>query len=998
MKKTYLIKYVFLLFFVLSSAAVFAQTGVISGKVLDETNQPLPGTTITIKGTQKSTATDANGTFRITGVPNGTVTLVISFIGYNQIEKIVNVAGNVSVNIALSPNAKDLNEVVVVGYGTQTKKDLVGAITTVSSKDFQKGTITSPAELIAGKIAGVTYTPNGGSPGSGGVIRIRQGASLTASNDPLIVIDGIPLSNNSIYGATSALSLINPDDIATFTVLKDAASTAIYGSRASNGVILITTKKGTAGTPEIDFSSTYSEAKLIKEESVLTAAQIRTFVHNYDAQNGTNASAYLGSANTNWQDQIFRVAPTSDNNITVSGATKHMPYRVSFGYLDANGVIQTDQFKRATGAVSLSPSFFNNTLKVELNLKGAETRTRFPNGGALGNAVQYDPTQPVKLAGSPWDGYYEWFNTPGVPSSGINPNTPHNPVGDLLDDHNTSSVERSFGNLRLDYAIPFLKGLHANYNFGFDVAKGEGTTYVLSNAAQDYSVPGGGNNTPYKNTTKNIVSEFYLEYNKDLKSIESTIKATAGYGYYNDLNTNYNYYNYNAEKDTIAGSKPTFPYDKPENTLISYYGRVDYTFNKKYILQGSIRTDGSSRFAPANRWSVFPGAAFTWRIKDEDFLKDSKAVSDLKLRLSYGVTGNQEGIGDYNYIPTYTLGQASTEYEFGNNFYNTYVPAAYNANLKWEQTASSNVGVDYGFLDGRITGSVDVYYRSTTDLLEYVPIPVGSNFSNYLTLNVGDETSKGVEASITAIPVQTKDINWSISFNATYQTSKITKLENNPLPSFAGFQVGGIGGGTGNNIQIQSVGYTPLTFYVYHQVYGSNGKPLEGVYEDVNHDGVINNSDLYHDHSALAPWIYGFSTQFTYKKWTLSTVLRANVGNYMYNNVASNFGVQKNIVSPVGNINNASTDIYNTNFVNNQYFSDYYVQNASFLKMDNLGLSYNAGHVISSHISLRVSANVQNVFIITKYTGLDPEIYNGIDNSFYPRPRTYTLGVNLGIK
>jgi TonB-linked SusC/RagA family outer membrane protein len=997
MKNTYLLKYVFLLLFIFSASALFAQTSVITGKVLDETNQPLPGATVTVKGTQNGSGTDANGNFRIAGV-SGTVTLQITFVGYVPAEKVVSASGNVTVNISLQPLSKNLNEVVVVGYGTQKRKDVVGAITTVSAKDFQRGEITSPEQLISGKIAGVTITSNGGSPGSGSVIRIRQGASLTASNDPLIIIDGIPLSSNGISGTASPLNLINPDDIETFTVLKDAASTAIYGSRASNGIIIITTKKGTSGKPQINASANFSIGTNPKYVSVLTADQIRAYVKNYDATNGTNVSSYLGKANTNWQDEIYQKAYTKDYNLSIAGAANKMPYRFSVGYMDANGIVKTDELQRTTIGVSLSPRLLHDDLKIDVNLKGSASQTRFANTAAIGNAIQYDPTQSVKLAGSPWDGYYEWFNTPGNPASGINPNTPHNPLGDLLDNHNMSSVYRSFGNVQFDYRLPFLHDLHFNYNFGYDISKGQGHTYVPANAAQDYNVTGGGANNPYLQKNNNIVSEFYISYNKELKSLKSNINAVAGTGYYNNQTDGYSFYQYNAAKDTISGSKPTFPKSVSEATLESYYGRLDYTFNEKYILQGSIRTDGSSKFSKANRWSIFPGAAFTWRIKDEDFLKTSSTLSDLKLRLSFGVTGNQEGIGYYGYIPTYSLGQSNSEYEFGNNFYNSYTPAPYNADVKWEQTASSNIGIDYGFFNGRLTGSIDAYYKSTTNLLEYVPIPVGSNFSNYLTINVGDMTSKGVEFSVTGVPVKTKDITWSVSFNATYQTSKITKLLQNSTPGFVGDATGGISGGTGNNIQIQSVGYTPFSFYVYKQVYGTNGKPLEGVYADLNKDGVINQADLYHDHSALPPYIYGFSTQFSYKKWTLSTVLRANVGNYMYNNVASNYGVQKNIVSPVVNVNNASTDIYNTGFVNNQYLSDYYIQNASFLKMDNLGLSYFAGNVFTKHLTLTVNANCQNVFTITKYKGIDPEIYSGIDNAFYPKPRTYTLGVNLGIK
>jgi TonB-linked SusC/RagA family outer membrane protein len=997
MRKIYMKQYLLICAFLMLSGISFAQTFSITGKVVDETNQPLPGAIITVKGSQNNGPTDVNGNFRLTGITNGTVTLSVAFIGYQTIDKTITVAGNTAVNFNMVPAEKGLNEVVIIGYGTQTRKDLTGAISTVSAKDFQQGNITSPEDLIAGKVAGVSITSNGGAPGAGSTVRIRQGASLNASNDPLYVIDGIPIGTSTISGVADPLSLINPNDIETFTVLKDAASTAIYGSRASNGVIIITTKKGVKGAPKIDFSSQYSIGKIIKDISVLSADQFRSYIKSYDATNGTNQSALLGTANTNWQNEIYQTAATSDNNISVTGSTKNMPYRVSVGYLDQTGILKTDELKRTTAAISLSPKFFHDDLKVDINVKGSVSNTRFANTGAIGAAISYDPTQPIYDKNSPWNGYHEWYNTPNNPSSGINPNAPHNPLGMLEDDHNTSTAYRSFGNAQFDYRFPFLHELHANLNLGYDIAKGNGNTYVPANAAQAYATPGGGANNPYASSYQNTVSEFYLNYNKDLKSIKSNINATAGYGFYNYLTTNYNYYSYNAAKDTVTGSKPTFAYDKPEHTLISYYARLIYTFNKKYILAGSVRDDASSRFAPANRNAVFPSVAFTWRISDENFLKNSPALSDLKLRVSYGVTGQQEGIANYSYLPTYGLGLSNSLYQFGNTFYNTYSPAAYNANLKWEQTAATNIGVDYGFLNNRITGSIDVYYKNTTNLLETVPVPVGSNFSNFLTINVGDMVSRGVEFSVSAIPVTTKDFNWTVSFNATYQTSTITRLLTSTTPGFVGNQITGISGGTGNTIQIQSVGYNPSAFYVYKQVYGANGKPLEGVYADLNGDGVINQQDLYHDHSAYPPFIYGFSTQFSYKKWTLSTVLRANVGNYMYNNIASANGTQQNLISS-GAINNASTDILNTGFVKGQYLSDYYIQNASFLKMDNLGLSYDVGQIFNNkNINLRVHANCQNVFTITKYTGVDPEIYSGVDNNFYPRPRTYTLGLNLGL-
>jgi TonB-linked SusC/RagA family outer membrane protein len=993
MKKTYLFKYVFLLLFVLSSVVAFAQTSVISGKVVDETNQSLPGATVVIVGTQKSAATDANGFYRITGVANGTVTVHVSFIGYEGTDKVVNVTGNVTVDLKLTPGSKSLNEVVVIGYGTQQRKDLTGAIATVSSKDFQEGQNTSPLQLIAGKVSGVSVVSNSGAPGAGSTVRIRQGSSLNATNDPLYVIDGVPIETSAtgISGVADPLSMINPDDIETFTILKDAASTAIYGSRASNGVIMITTKKGAKGAPKITFSTKFSVGTVAKDESVLSAAQLRSYVDAYDAANGTDKAALLGSANTNWQNEIYQKALTSDNNLTVSGTSGFLPYRVSVGYLDQDGILKTDNLKRSSAAISLTPKFLNNTLSVSLNLHGAMNDTRFANTGAIGSAIQFDPTQPVKVAGSPWDGYYEWYNTPNEPSSGLNPNTPRNPVGMLMDDHNTSKAYRSFGNLQLDYAVPFVDGLHANYNFGYDVAKGHGQTEIPTNAAQ--VADGLGSYAPYGNNYTNITSEFYLSYNKDIKSIKSNINAVAGTGYYNDLSTTFSYRALAANRDTLPGtSAPTNPVAIGENTLISYYGRLVYTFDDKYVLQGSIRTDGSSRFAPDKRWGVFPGAAFTWKINQEDFLKNSSTVSDLKFRASFGVTGQQSGIPDYSYIPYYVEGQSVGQYQFGNTYYNTYTPQAYLTTLTWEQTASTDMGFDYGFLNQRIYGSIDAYYKSTKNLLATVKIPTGSNFSTSVYTNVGNMVNRGLEFSIGGVLIKTKDVTWDINFNMAYQASKITNLNLSHDPNYIS-PIGGISGALGATAQVNAVGYEPASFYLQKQVYGPNGKPIEGVY--VSSNGV--NPDLDFEHPSLPKYIYGFSTDVRYKKWALATVLRANVGNYVYDNVSASLANQSNIITPVGNINNSPSTIYQSGFLtNNTYLSDFYLHNASFLKMDNLDLSYNAGHIFhDQHINLGITASVQNVFTISEYKGIDPEVLGGIDNNLYPRPRTYTLGINL---
>lgn len=988
MKKLYL-KLTLLLVFAFSALCVQAQTGSISGRVLDEAGLSLPGATVTAG--DKVVVTSVDGKYSITGLVNGSISLSIRFVGYQVLTQTITVNGATIFNTSLKPASTGLNEVVVIGYGTTQKKNLTGAISTVTSKDFQKGSITTPEQLIAGKVPGVSITSNGGAPGSGSVIRIRGGASLTASNDPLIVIDGVPLSNNSISGASNPLSLINPNDIETFTVLKDASATAIYGSRASNGVILITTKKGVAGTPTINFSTQLSAFKVGKQLDVLSPAQFRDYVN----ANGSPAQiAMLGNANTDWQKEIYQTSLGTDNNLSIAGTYKKIPFRVSGGYLRQVGVLVTDKLQRTTGAITINPKFFDNHLKVDVNLKGAMTESRFANQGAIGSAVSFDPTQPVYVKNN-FGNYFEWANTSADGSVVPNPNAPRNPIALLAQRSDNSQVKRSYGNAQFDYSMHFLPELHANLNLGYDISNGKGTTYVPAIAAQSFAVQ--GVNNQYQQNMTNKVAEFYLNYNKDLKGINSNINVTAGYGYYDFLTKIFYYPSFNANNVIVAGSEPAFAFDKPQTTLISYYGRAIYTLANKYILAGSLRTDGSSRFAPENRWGLFPSGAFTWRINQEDFLKDSKTVSDLKLRLSYGITGQQEGIPYYSYLPTYSLSVAAAKYQLGNTFYSMYAPGAYDKSIKWEQTATYNAGFDFGFFNNRINGSVDVYFKKTKDLLSNIPIPLGSNFSNTITTNVGNIENKGVEFALNGSIIRGTDFNWDAGFNFTYNNNKITNLTAVSNPSFPGVLTGGISGGTGNTVQINSVGYNTYSYYLYKQVYNSAGKPVEGVYEDLNGDNVINEKDLYRFQSAVPKYILGFSTQVSYKKWSLSTVLRANLGNYVYNNVKANIGVTRNLLNPAGFLGNVSNEIFKSGFDNNQYLSDYYVENGSFLRMDNVGLGYNAGKIFgpNKNISLRINANCQNVFIVTKYSGLDPEISSGIDNNFYPRPRTFVLGANI---
>jgi TonB-linked SusC/RagA family outer membrane protein len=987
MKFFYLIKSTLLLLIVLSTFAVNAQTSTLSGKVTDETGQGLPGASVQIKSLTRSTLTDVSGSFRLAELANGSYQVTVSYIGYASIVQNVNVSGSTIQNFSVKPDAQNLNEVVVIGYGTAEKKNLTGSITTVGAKDFQKGTVTTPEQLIQGKVAGVNVVSNGGAPGAGSVIRIRGGASLNASNDPLIVIDGVPLSGNSIGNAANPLNLINPNDIETFTVLKDANATAIYGSRASNGVVLITTKKGGSGAPVINFVTNNSIATVAKKVNVLSAGQLRSYVN----ANGTAAQiALMGNASTDWQDEIYQNAFTTDNNLSIAGAFHKVPYRISFGYLDQNGLIITDKLKRSTGSITLSPKFFDDHLKIDLNLKGTLTNTHFADAGATSQAIQFDPTQAVH-ADNVFGDYFEWINGT-APNQVPNPNAPRNPVGVIELQNNNGNVARSIGNVRADYSFHFLPELHANLNLAYDVSKGYGSIQIPAYAARAAATQ--GNNTQSLNTEKDLSSEFYLNYAKTVGA--SRFDATAGYGYYDINGTGYNFTSYSATGNVIVA--PVFPFSVERNKLLSYYGRFIYTLSDKYILSGTMRADASSRFAENNRWGYFPSVGLTWRVVGENFLKDSKVVSDLKLRLSYGQTGNKDGtdIGNYNYIPRYYANSNTGQYQVGNAFYNYYTPSAYDPDLKWESTTTYNAGIDYGFFGGRIYGSIDAYYKETKDLLSQINIPVGTNFNNLLTTNVGNMEVKGLEASINFSAIKTDDITWDFGFNGAYNKRKITNLTLNPDPG-SRVGAGDITGGTGVTLKYNAVNQVPGSFFVYKQVYDGTGKPLEGVYDDLNADGVINTNDQYFYKSPDPKVTLGFTTAFNYKKWSLSTVLRANIGNYVYDNVSSNFGIRSNIFSPSILINNAAVDFLSTNFQTVQYLSDYYIRNASFLKMDNAGLAYNVGKISrNGNTTLRISANCQNVFVVSKYKGLDPELPSGIDYNLYPRPRTYTLGLNVG--
>jgi iron complex outermembrane receptor protein len=976
-----------------------AQDKVVTGKVTDSKDGAvLVGASVLVKGTTIGVSTGANGSFSLK-VPASANTLVISSVSYATKEIAIGDGSNLQ--IKLDQINASLNEVVVIGYGSAKKKDLTGAVSTISSKDFVKGAITTPEQLISGKIAGVAITSNGGAPGSGSTIRIRGGASLNASNDPLIVVDGMPLSNDGISGVANPLSMINPNDIETFTVLKDASATAIYGSRASNGVILITTKKGKKGAPTFSFSSQLSSATISKKADILNADQVTALVK---ANAPSNIIAKLGTAKTDWQDQIYQNAIGTDNNLSISGGFKNLPYRISLGYLNQNGILKTGNLERTSVGLTLNPTLLDNHLKIDINVKGSFSKSRFANEGAIGAAVYFDPTQPVYSNSARYGGYWEWLNANNYASTGLETLAPRNPLGTLMQRDDRSNVQRSIGNAVIDYKLHFFPDLRAIANIGYDYSQGTGTIVVNDSAAGSYrrfkdagSVFHGGVNNQYKQVKNNQYFNFYLNYSKELKAIDSRIEAIAGYEFQDYKTKNYNYSDLTYDKTVV--SSPNYPYDQPENSLLSYMGRVNFTISNTYIMTASVRRDGSSKFNADNRYGVFPSAAFAWRAKNESFLKNVDAISDLKFRVGYGVTGQQDGIGNYDYISYYNLSGGTGSYQLGNTYYQMYRPGGYYYNRKWEQTATTNIALDYGFLNNRITGSIEYYVKNTTDLLNEINQPAGTNFSNKIVANVGSMENKGVEFSINYQAIKEKDLTWDIAFNATYNKNTITKLTISDDPSYAGARYGGISGGTGNTVLINSVGYNRGAYFVYRQVYDpTTGKPIDNLFDDKNRDGVINEKDLYQYKGADPTMFFGFSTSLTYKKFNAGFVMRANIGNYLYNNTASSSGTIRNLINPIGYVNNGSSDVLYTNFSGNgtnYYLSDYYVQNASFLRMDNINIGYNVGKVMHNKANLRLSANVQNAFVITKYKGLDPEMNGGIDNNFYPRPRTIVIGLNL---
>lgn len=977
------LKILLFLIAVLATMSGYAQVKTITGKVTDAKNgEPLPGATIVVKGTTIGTTTNFDGDFNM-NIPNDAQTLVIGFIGMKNVE--TEVGNQTNFNIALQEETFGLDEVVVIGYGQVKKGDATGSVTAVSSDDFNKGAITSAQDLLVGKASGVVITTAGGAPGSGSTIRIRGGSSLNASNDPLIIIDGVPIDNNNVSGSSNFLSFVNPNDIESMNILKDASATAIYGSRASNGVIIINTKKGKAGTPmtiNVDINS--SIATPIEYMDVYSGDEMRKIALDKKGLFGADSYNQLWNENTNWQKQIFRTAASQDNNLSISGSVKELPYRVSVGYTNQKGILKNTDMQRLTGTLSLNPTLLDGNLKVNANAKGMLTDNNFGDTGAIGSAISMDPTKPVYDGNPNSGGYFQWSNY------GANLGTP-NPVEQLMEVDNTSTVKRFIGNFQLDYKIPFIPDLRANLNVATDYSKSEGHNNRPTTSPSVLTSPLWGKLSNYDAKNTNDLLDFYLNYAKDLESIKSRIDATAGYSWQHFKREGSTY-----TRGIVDANHPAQVTENSsfitENYLVSFFGRLNYTLADKYLLTATVRQDGSSRFIGDNKWGIFPSAAFAWKIKEESFLKDVKAVTEMKVRLGWGVTGQQDIGKDYPAQAAYILSSPGSFYPIGGEFLSTLRPSAYDPDIKWEETTTQNVGLDFGLFKNRISGAIDVYKRVTEDLLNTVTIPTGSNFSNTLLTNVGSLENKGLEFSLNLKPISKNDVSLEFGFNFTYNENIITKLLLNDDPKYLGILYGD--GMTGTK-QVTRVGYPAYSYFVNQQVYSSNGMPIEGLYVDLSGEGgTVNgdNADKYIYHNPVADYLMGFSFRFHYKDFDFSGSSRTSIGNYVYNQVAA--GASCDQMNQIGYWKNFPRYLDDTQFVKRQFTSDYFVKNASFFKLDNLSIGYSYKDIRGKMIP-RLSFTVQNVLTITDYEGIDPEVSGGIDNNFYPRPRTFMFGIGF---
>lgn len=1019
-------KFFFLMVGLLFSVGLNAQTITVSGVVSDPSGEPLIGASILAQGTTVGASTNIDGEYTINVAPDAT--LVVSYVGYDT--QNVPVDGRTSINVTMQENSVMLNEVVAIGYGTVKKSDATGSVAVIKPDEIEAGLATSVQDMLVGQTPGVVVTQAGG-PEGGGTIRIRGGSSLNASNDPLIVVDGVPLSNAGMGGLGNSLGMISPENIESMTILKDASATAIYGSRASNGVIIITTKKGKSGKPTVNFAANLYVNTARKTWKVLDANQFRSLL---ESRGMDAALAATGDANTDWQDEVLRTTVSSDYSLSVGGTAGWLPYHAEISYTNNNGIIKTSKMDRVTMGFNLSPKFFDNHLSVNANVKGYYIRNNFGDAGALSSAISFDPTHPVRsnepiVSGNSgfqylYNGYYEVHN-----NGTLNDNAALNPMGLLEQRDNHANVYRSNGNLQLDYSLHFLPDLHLNLNLGYDVMKSNLVDNWAANSATAYKNHehyGGAYNFDQYQFRSNTLLNFYLNYKKEVESIYSNFDVTAGYdwqrfyndGHYTGANGNSGYrvspglntptylgkneagqqtYGVTINESTIPllgqnfqndGVSPDGDYHWADRyQLLSFFGRLNYTFKDRYLLTVTVRGDATSRFAKDKRWGVFPAVALGWKINQEAWMQGAAGwLSDLKLRLGWGKTGQQEIGETINYMALYAIASPSVSYPNGTNGW--YLPVyarGYNPDLTWETTTSWNAGLDFGFLNNRITGSIEYYKRKTTDLLAYMAVPAGSSTTNMLNRNIGSLENYGVEFNIAAKPIVTNDFTWTLSYNVGWNHNEITEL----TTGASQLKTGGISGGNGNTVQIHAEGHPANSFYLFQQVYDESGAPLEGVYVDQNGDGQIDDSDKIINKSPDPKVTMTFGSQFRYKKWDLGFNIRASIGNYVYNNVLSTKAVYNDLFT-YGLNNVVENDYY---FEQPRYMSDYYLRNASFVRCDNITLGYTWDNLLNDKLRLRLFGAVQNPFVITKYKGVDPEVFGGIDNSVYPRATTYSLGL-----
>lgn len=982
------------------SVQVFAQGLTVKGVVKDNTGMGVIGANILVKGTTNGTITDFDGNFTLEAKKGDVI--VISFIGYKTQE----LPAAATMNVTLQDDTEVLDDVVVIGYGSVKKDDATGSVTAIKPDELSKGITTNAQDMLTGKVAGVSVISNDGTPGGGAQIRIRGGSSLNASNDPLIVIDGLAIDNSGIKGMSNGLSMVNPEDIETFTVLKDASATAIYGSRASNGVIIITTKKGKSGqVPKVSYNGSVSVSTIQKRYDVLDGDEYRAYAQQIF---GDNLPASLGTANTDWQDEIFRPAVSTDHHVSINGGFKNLPYRVSLGYNYNNGIVKTSNFQRFTASVNLAPSFFDDHLKVNVTAKYMNGKNRYADtGAAIGGALSMDPTRPVYGEDSMYDafgGYYQNAQATSDFSDSnwrytANKNTPQNPVAALNQKDDRANSNDFVGNIEVDYKFHFLPDLRLHASLGGEYADGTQTTvYSPYSFAYNYY----GNNTSTSEYKYNLSYNVYAQYIKTLGA--HTIDVMAGgeeqHFHRNGFTVGNGWDSYTNEiHDAVLKEQTAYA---TRNTLVSYFGRLNYSLLDRYLFTFTMRWDGSSRFADGNRWGTFPSLALAWKMKEENFLKDVNFLSDLKFRLGWGITGQQDVTSDFAYMPLYVVSDDYAQYPFGDTYYHTSRANAFNTNLKWEQTTTYNAGLDFGFFNGRISGNVDGYYRETNDLLNSVKIPVGTNFNAQMLQNIGSLKNYGVEFAFNVKPVVTKDFMWDVTYNFTWNHNEITKLTGGDDADYYVETGNSISRGNNTKVQVNKVGYAANSFYVYQQVYDENGNPIENMFVDRNGDGIINSSDKYIYKKPAADFMMGLTSKMTYKDWDFSFSLRSSLNNYVYYDfLAGKANVSSSGLFSNTAYSNTTPEAIALGFTGkgDYYMSDYFVQNASFLRCDNITLGYSFKNLFKTSaykgIGGRVYATAQNPFIITKYKGLDPEVQSGIDSNPYPRAFTFLLGVNL---